>query len=48
MQGPVFAKLVLNYTGTSAFADVSYIMADVDAIFLYKNVLNISQNAVIG
>ena len=37
-----------NYIATSAFADVSYSMADVEATFLYKIVLNISQIAIIG
>ena len=37
-----------NDTGTSAVADVSYLMADVEADFLYKSVLNTTQNAVIG
>ena len=37
-----------NYIGTSASADVDYLMAAVEAIFLYKNVINTSQNFVIG
>ena len=37
-----------NYADTSTFADVSYLRADVETIYLYKNVLNTSRNAVIG
>ena len=37
-----------NYTCASAFADVSYLMAKVEGKILYKNVLNTSQNAIIG
>ena len=35
-----------NYIGTLALADVSYSVANVEAIFVYKNVLNTGQNAV--
>ena len=37
-----------NYIGTPAFADDSYLMTNVKAKFMYKNVPNTSQNAVIG
>ena len=44
----VAISVFANYISTSAFANGSYLMANVKAIFLYKNVLNTSQNAIIG
>ena len=44
-----YSHSVCETTPAHQLADVSYLMADVEAnYFLYKNVLNISQNAVIG
>ena len=42
------SQCLWNYIGTSAFADISYLMADVEAKFLYKNVLNTSQNVLLA
>ena len=48
LNSDLIIQCLRNCIGTSAFADVSYLMADAGAMLVDKNVLNTSQNAAIG